>query len=61
MVVRNLQLIIPAKLWDILNDYEHRTGVKKEDILMKAVIDIIEGVKCPRCGYSVKVFENVGE
>lgn len=57
MGVRGVDLLVPAKLWEKLNEFEGKTGVKKEDIIMKAIVDIIEGVKCPHCGNTIKVFE----
>jgi hypothetical protein len=51
--------VIPAKLWEKLEQTEQKTGIRKEDILMRAVINIVEGVKCPRCGLTFKEFEQM--
>ena len=48
---------MPARLWEKLSDFEAKTGVRKEDILMRAVINIIEGVRCPKCGSVFREFE----
>jgi len=57
MAVRELKLIIPARLWDKLNELEERAGIRKEDIVARALINIVEGVRCPRCGEVVREFE----
>jgi hypothetical protein len=54
--VRKLEIVIPARLWERLEQTEQRTGVRKEDILMRAVVNIIEGVRCPACGNVFKEF-----
>jgi hypothetical protein len=57
VAVRELRLIIPSRLWDKLNDLELRTGVRKEDIVARALVNIVEGVTCPRCGEVIREFE----
>jgi hypothetical protein len=52
-----LEIVIPIRVWEKLNELEQRAGVRKEDILMSAVVKVIEGFKCPGCGAVVKVFE----
>jgi hypothetical protein len=51
-----LRLIIPSRLWEKLDELEKRTGVRKEDILARALIVIVEGVRCPKCGEVVYEF-----
>jgi len=51
-----LEIVIPARLWEKMNILEKETGVRKEDILMRAVVNIIEGVRCPKCGNMIKEF-----
>jgi len=53
---RELRVVIPARLWEKLEEEERRAGIRKEDILMRAVVNIIEGVRCPRCGHEFKEF-----
>jgi len=53
---RRLEIIIPARLWDRLSEFEVKTGIRKEDLFMRAVINIIEGVRCPRCGEVIREF-----
>ena|GEM_PF-1934714 len=57
MGARKLEIVVPARLWEKLSDFEAKTGVRKEDILMRAVINIIEGVRCPKCGSVFREFE----
>lgn len=59
MVARRLEVIIPARLWEKLEELEQKTGVRKEDIFMRAVVMIVEGVRCPSCGKVVYQFEEV--
>ena len=56
MGARELRVVIPARLWEKLEEEERRAGIRKEDILMRAVVNIIEGVRCPRCGHEFKEF-----
>jgi len=51
-----LEIVIPARLWEKMNILERETGIRKEDILMRAVVNIIEGVRCPKCGNIIKEF-----
>jgi hypothetical protein len=53
---RELRLIIPSRLWEKLDELEKRTGVRKEDILARAIVVIVEGVRCPKCGEVVYEF-----
>jgi len=52
-----LEVILPARLWDKIEQFEQKTGIRKQDMLMKAVVNIIEGVRCPKCGNIIKEFE----
>jgi hypothetical protein len=51
-----LEIIIPTRLWEKMDTLEKETGIRKEDILMRAVINIIEGIRCPKCGSIIKEF-----
>jgi len=42
MGARKLEIIIPSRIWDRLENVERKTGITKEDILMRAVIKVIE-------------------
>jgi len=42
MASRKLEIIIPAKLWDRLERIEKKAGVRKEDLLMRALVKVIE-------------------
>jgi hypothetical protein len=57
MAVRKLEIIIPGRLWDKLEELEAKTNIRKEDIFLRAVVDIIEGIRCPKCGTVIKQFE----
>jgi len=39
---RKLEIVVPSRIWERLEKAERKTGVKKEDILMRAVIKVIE-------------------
>jgi len=41
-LLRKLEIFIPKKLYDELEAVERKTGVRKEDILMRALIKVIE-------------------
>lgn len=47
MATRKLEIIVPAKLIELLDKAEQKAGVKKEDLIMRALIKVIEefGVK----------------
>jgi hypothetical protein len=54
---RELRLVIPARLWEKLEGLEKSTGVRKEDIVARALVNIVEGVRCPNCGQVIREFE----
>jgi len=56
-VSMKLEVVIPLRVWERLNEVEQKTGIRKEDILMSAVVKVIEGFQCPQCGTVVRVFE----
>jgi len=37
--------VIPAKLYRLLEDCEKKSGIKKEDLLMRALVKVIEEFK----------------
>jgi hypothetical protein len=42
MGARKLEIIIPPKIWEQLENIERKKGIRKEDILMRAVVKVIE-------------------
>jgi len=57
VVVRKLEIIVPSRIWEKLEELERRTNIRKEDIFMRVVINLLDGVRCPRCGNIIKEFE----
>jgi uncharacterized OB-fold protein len=57
VTVRKLEIIIPGRLWEKLEELERRANVRKEDIFLRVAVDIIEGVRCPKCGTVIREFE----
>ncbi|MCL7388573.1 MAG: hypothetical protein LZ173_01350 [Thaumarchaeota archaeon] len=57
MAVRKLEIIVPGRLWEKLEELEAKTNIRKEDIFLRVAVDIIEGVRCPKCGTVIKEFE----
>lgn len=47
MAVKRLELMVPAKLFELLDRAEQKTGIRKEDLIARALIKVIEefGVK----------------
>jgi hypothetical protein len=39
---RKLEIAVPSRIWELLEKCEQKTGIKKEDILMRAVVKVIE-------------------
>jgi len=39
---RKLEIVIPARIWDRLSEVEAKTGISKEDLLMRALVKVIE-------------------
>jgi len=42
MGAKKLEIIIPGRIWQRLDKCEKKTGIKKEDLLMRALIKVIE-------------------
>jgi len=57
LAARKLDLVIPARLWEKLDEFESKTGIKKEDLFARALVKLVEGWRCPTCGSIVKEFE----
>ena len=57
MAVRKLEIMIPGRLWEKLEDLERKTNIRKEDIFLRAVISLLDGVRCPSCGKIIREFE----
>lgn len=47
MAVRKLEIIVPARIVELLEKAEQKSGVRKEDLVMRALLKVIEefGVK----------------
>jgi len=39
---QRLELVIPARLYRMLEDCERKSGIKKEDLLMRALVKVVE-------------------
>jgi hypothetical protein len=57
VAVRKLEVMVPGRLWDRLEELERRTNIRKEDIFLRAVINLLDGVRCPKCGTVIREFE----
>jgi len=57
LAARKLELVIPVRLWEKLDEFESRTGIKKEDLFARALVKLVEGWSCPNCGSVVREFE----
>jgi len=42
MGARKLEIVVPARIWDRLTKVEEETGITKEDLLMRALVKVIE-------------------
>ena len=42
MATKKLEVIIPARIWERLDKIEKELGIRKEDILMRALVKVIE-------------------
>jgi len=42
MGARRLEIVVPARIWDRLKSVEDKTGISKEDLLMRALVKVIE-------------------
>jgi len=42
LAVRRLEIVIPNQIWDKLEKVERKTGITKEDLLMRALVKVIE-------------------
>jgi hypothetical protein len=57
MAVRKLEIIVPGRLWEKLEELERKANVRKEDIFLRAAIVVLEGTRCPKCGTIIREFE----
>jgi len=39
---RKLEIVVPARIWERLIRVEEKTGISKEDLLMRALVKVIE-------------------
>jgi len=39
---RSLEIVVPERVWELLQKCEEKTGIKKEDLVMMAVVKVIE-------------------
>jgi len=37
-----LEIIIPARIWEKMERIEKRTGIRKEDLLMRSLVKVLE-------------------
>jgi len=37
-----VELLVPSRLWARLEELERKTGVRKEDLLMRALVKVME-------------------
>ena len=42
MSAKAIQIIIPVTIWDKFQEIEKKKGIRKEDIIMRAVVKVIE-------------------
>ena len=42
MGAQHLEIVIPNRIWELLQKCEEITGIKKEDLVMRAVVKVIE-------------------
>jgi hypothetical protein len=42
LAVRKLEVVVPSRVYELLEKCEQKSGVKKEDLLMRAVIKVLE-------------------
>lgn len=42
MAVRRLEVVVPGRIWEMLEEIERAQGIRKEDILMRALVKVIE-------------------
>jgi len=45
MGARKLEIVIPSRVWERLSEVEAKTGISKEDLLMRALVKVIEEFK----------------
>jgi len=37
-----LEIVVPARIWERLIRVEEKTGISKEDIIMRSIVRVIE-------------------
>jgi len=42
MMVNRLELVIPPRIWERLVRIERKAGIRKEDLVMRALVRVIE-------------------
>ncbi|MEM1530989.1 MAG: hypothetical protein QXI05_05615 [Candidatus Bathyarchaeia archaeon] len=42
MAAKEIRILVPAQIYDALRRVEERTGVKMEDLIMRALVKVIE-------------------
>lgn len=42
MAVRRLEIVIPSQIWDKLEKIERKTGITKEDLVMRGLVKVME-------------------
>jgi len=39
---RRLEIVVPFRIWERLDRVEAKTGIKKEDLLMRSLVRVLE-------------------
>jgi hypothetical protein len=39
---RKLEVVIPSRIWELLEKCEQKSGVRKEDLIMRSLTKVIE-------------------
>jgi len=42
MAAKKLEIVVPIRVWEKLEKIEKKQGLRKEDLLMRAIIKVIE-------------------
>jgi len=47
MAARKLEIVVPGRIWELLEKCEQKAGLRKEDLVMRAIVKVLEefGVK----------------
>lgn len=42
MSARKLEIVVPDKVWKLLEKCEQKSGIRKEDLLMRSLVKVLE-------------------